>query len=346
MKVSKLKTPHVLILLVVVFFGFIIIIHSLKPERAVPETKSLNVLNWTSYIPDDVISDFEKESGIKVNYSTYSSNEELLAKISSAAPGTYDVIFPSDYMVELMIYRDMLEPLDSSRLSNLENINKKFLNQPYDSKNEFSLPFLLATSVLAYDSTKVERISSYRDLLDKNLKNNIILLDDQRIVIGAFLNAEGYSANDTDDAHLEKAYDFYQELKPNIKAFDSDSPKTFFITGEVDVGLVWNAEAILAQGENKNIKISYPAEGFTLSMDNYTIVKGAKNPDGAYEFINYLLRDDICARIVEEYPYISTNKNIESLPEPELDEILSRGTYIENVGTDIKKFDKLWARIK
>ena len=344
MKNHVLRNSFIVVILILFISVVVIIKNNYSTNRE--EKAELNVLNWTSYIPSEVISGFEEESGIKVNYGTYSSNEELLAKVASAAPGTYDLIFPSDYMIDLMKRRELLEPLEKSQLKNLDNINEAFLGQEYDKENEFSLPFLLATSVLVYDSEKTDRISSYHDLLNKNLKNDVILLDDQRIIIGAFLNAEGFGSNDTDDAHLEKAYEFYEQLKPNIKAFDSDSPKTFFITGEVDAGLVWNAEAILAQEENENLKITYPAEGFTLSMDNYAIVKGAKNTDAAYKFIDYLLRNEVCEKIVAEYPYISTNKNVISMPEEELEEVMSRGSYIENVGADIKKFDRLWAKIK
>lgn len=341
---KSLKFSLIILSSIVAVSVFMIFRNNINQNRT--NMNHLNVLNWTSYIPDDVISDFEKEYNIKVNYSTYSSNEELLAKVTSAAKGTYDVIFPSDYMVDLMKSRDLLEPLDTSKLKNKTNINEIFLYQEYDRKNEYTLPFLLATSVLAYDSAKVKYLSSYQDLLSPELKNDIILLDDQRIIIGALLNAAGFNANDTNDFALEKAYDFYKELKPNIKAFDSDSPKSFFITGEVDAGLIWNAEAILAQEDNKNIKITYPAEGFTLSMDNYAIVKNSRNQESAYKFIDFLLRDDICERIIEEYPYISTNKTVNTLPDSELEEILTHGTYIKNVGADIKKFDNLWARIK
>ena len=129
------------------------------------EKKVVNVLNWSSYIPDEVIKDFEKDSGIKVNYGTYSSNEELLAKLSSSKEGTYDVVFPSDYMVELMINKNLLEPIDTNRLSNYKNIDHIFLNQEYDKNNNYSLPFLLATSVIAYNSKNVSNIWDYDDLL-------------------------------------------------------------------------------------------------------------------------------------------------------------------------------------
>lgn len=311
-----------------------------------PSQKTLNVLNWTSYIPDEIIEEFEEESGIRVNYSTYSSNEELLAKLTSSQEGTYDVAFPSDYMVDLLISKDMLEPINRERLPNSVNIREQFLGQPYDKENKYSLPFLLATTVFLYDSSIVDNISSYKDLQKPELKNNLVLLDDQRIVIGAMLNATGHEMNDTRADHLEESLEFFNKIKPNIKAFDSDSPKTFFITKEVDAGLVWNAEATLAMAENPDLRSAYPEEGFALSMDNYVVLKGSKNLDSAHEFIDFLLRDDICQRIVDEYPYISPNKNVESLPEEELAEVLSRGSYIENVGADIKSFDRLWAKYK
>ncbi len=253
----------------------------------------VNVLNWSSYIPTDVVKDFEKEYNIKVNYGTYSSNEELLAKLSSSKKGTYDVVFPSDYMVELMIQKDMLMEMDKSRLNNYSNINYAFLNQVYDPNNTYSLPFLLATSVIAYNKENVEeQILDYSDLVNDKYQNDMVVLDDERITIGAFLKAMGYDINDFNDEHLEDAYNFYLKIKKNIKAFDSDAPKTFLITNETNIGILWNAEAILAKEENPNIEIVYPRSGYALSMDNYVITKESKNVDNAYLFIDYLLRNE------------------------------------------------------
>lgn len=307
----------------------------------------VNVLNWSSYIPDSVIEKFEDEYNIKVHYGTYSSNEELLAKISSSREGTYDLIFPSDYMIELMKKRDLLENFDKTKLENFHNINPRFLNQEYDVGNNYSLPFLLATTTIAVNRENISKpIRRYSDLLDEEYQNNIVLIDDQRIIIGAALQGLGYSINDTDSSHLEEAYQYLMQLKRNVKAFDSDSPKTFLITKEVDIGLIWNAEAILAREENSNIEIIYPADGYVLSMDNYAIVKGAKNLDNAYLFIDYLLRDEVCQEIIDEYPYISTNRHVGNLTDMEVLKILKHGSYIKNVGDKIRDIDKLWARIK
>lgn len=307
---------------------------------------TLNVLNWSSYIPDDVIRDFEKEYNIKVNYGTYSSNEELLAKIVSSKNGTYDVIFPSDYMVELLRSKDLLEKIDISRISNYDNLNGIFLNKGYDFNNEYSLPFLTTIVVIAVNRDNVsDNISSYNDLLNKKYKNNIVLLDDQRIIIGMGLLAGGFDMNSIGDYELNIAKEWLLKLKDNIKAYDSDSPKTFFITEEADIGVMWNAEAEIAKENNPNIEIIYPKEGHAISTDNYTIVKGSKNVDNAYLFINYLLRNDVSKRITDEYPYISPN-NISQKSNVSFESIFDKGYYVNNIGFDIKKYDKIWADIK
>ena len=307
----------------------------------------VNVLNWTSYIPQEVIDNFEREYNIKVNYGTYSSNEELLAKISSSKDGTYDLIFPSDYMVELMIKKDMLMPIDKSKISNYYNINHLFLNQKFDRYNNYSLPFLAATTVIAVNRDNIHnKIDNYNDLLSDEYKNDIILLDDQRIVIGMSLQANGYSMNEVDSNKLNKGKEWLLKLNKNVKAFDSDSPKTFLITNETNIGIMWNAEAIIAKEFNPNIEIIYPKDGFAISLDNYTIVKGAKNVENSYKFINYLLRNDVNKKITEEYPYINTTYANMNLDYEELEMILNKASFVENIGYSISNYDKIWAEIK
>ena len=308
----------------------------------------LNVLNWSSYIPYDIINDFSEEYNIKVNYGTYSSNEELLAKISSSKEGMYDLIFPSDYMIELMIEKGMLEKMDKNEVKNFENINPLFLNQSFDKNNDYSLPFLAATSVIAVNRDNVkDEIRSYNDLLKDKFKNNIVLLDDQRIVIGMSLQANGFDMNETDEKKLEIAKNWLRNLnKKYVKAFDSDSPKTFLITNEVDVGVIWNAEARIAEYYNPNIEIIYPDDGFAISLDNYALVKGAKNKENAYKFIDYILSDEVNKRITDEYPYLNTTINNINVPYDELLNILEKGSYVKNVGSKISLFDKVWAQIK
>lgn len=321
------------------------------------ENKSeLNVLNWSSYIPNSVIVDFERETNIKVNYGTYSSNEECLAKVSSAKKGTYDLIFPSDYMIEIMITRNLIEKLDKTMLTNISNLNPVYLNQVYDPNNEYSLPFLAASTLIAVNQEEIkEQITSYNDLLKPEFKNQIVLLDDQRIIIGMALLALGYDMNSTNQDELNEAREWLEKLKPNIKAYDSDSPKNFLISKEASIAVLWNAEGALASLENPNVINIFPKEGFALSVDNFAIPTGAKNKKEAYQFIDYILRPDVMKRIIESYPYKNVNIGTDSILDKSYlnnpasnipDAIISNGYYVKNIGKNIKIYDKLWAQIK
>ena len=316
----------------------------------------LNVLNWSSYIPNEVISDFSKESGIKVNYSTYSSNEELLAKISSSKDGTYDLIFPSDYMLEVMIRREMLDTMDTSKLENFDNLNENYFGLEYDKNNEYSIPFIAASTVISYNREVIkDDIISYNDLLNPKYKNEIVLIDDQRIIIGMALLANGFDMNSVDEDELEIAKNWLKELRKNLKAFDSDSPKNFLITKEASIAVLWNAEGALANMQNPNIKNIFPLEGFALSIDNFAIPKGAKNKSEIYEFIDYILRPEVMAKIVSSYPYKNLNKETDLLLDESYlnnnaanipDIIMGEGIFVKNIGDKVKLYDQIWAEIK
>ena len=320
------------------------------------DVRTLNVLNWSSYIPNEVISDFTKESGIKVNYSTYSSNEELLAKLSSSKEGTYDLIFPSDYMLEVMIRRDMLDTMDTSKLKNFDNLNENYLGLEYDENNEYSIPFIAASTIISYNREVIkDNIISYNDLLNPKYKNEIVLIDDQRIIIGMALLANGFDMNSVDEEELEIAKEWLKFLKKNLKAYDSDSPKNFLITKEASIAVLWNAEGALANMQNSNIKNIFPLEGFALSIDNFAIPKGAKNEDEIYEFIDYILRPEVMAKIVSSYPYKNLNKEADLLLDENYlnnnaanipDGIMSEGIFVKNIGDKVKLYDKIWAEIK
>ena len=320
------------------------------------DVRQLNILNWSSYIPNEVILDFEKETGIEVNYGTYSSNEELLAKISVAKEGTYDLIFPSDYMVEIMISRGLIQEMKTYRLDNIDNLNLNFLNKEYDLGNKYTLPFIAASTVIAVNRDVIsDDINSYNDLLNSKYKNEIVLIDDQRIIIGMALLANGYDMNSTNSGELEVAKNWLLKLKENLKAYDSDSPKNFLISGEASIAVLWNAEGALASMENSSIENIFPKEGVALSIDNFAIPNGAKNIDELYEFIDYILRDDVMAKIIESYPYKTVNVASEEMLSDEYlnnsaanisDDVFNSGLFVKNIGSNIGMYDRIWAEIK
>ena len=266
----------------------------------------INVFVWTEYVPDSVFEKFEEETGIKVNVSTYSSNEDMLAKVKSETEGTYDIVLPSDYTVELMIEQGMLEELDQSKLTNLSNINEAYLDPSYDPGNKYSVPYQGGVAAIAVNTSMVDKdIISYDDLFDPSLKGELVVLDDYRAVIGMTARSMGYSMNETDPDKLAEIEDKLLTLKDNVALYDSDSPKSALISGDCSVGMIWGAEIALAMEEDTNIKVVYPEEGLYVFMDNWCILKGSKNYDNAMEFINFMLDADTAQMVSEEFPYTS-----------------------------------------
>jgi len=272
------------------------------------EEKVVNLYAWSEYIPQALLDGFTKKTGIKVNYDAYSSNEELLAKLQAGASG-YDIIIPSDYTVSIMINQGLLEPIDLSKVPNFVNIDESLKNPKFDPGNKYTVPYQWGTSCLVVDTDKVTRpITKLADLWDPAFKGKVVLLDDEREVIGMALLVLGYDKNSTDEAQLEEAKAKLLELKPNIKLFDSDSPKTALLSGEVWLGLTWNGEAALAHQENPAIDYIIPEEGCTIWFDNLAIPKGAPHPEAAYALINYILDPEASLLITAEFPYSNPNK--------------------------------------
>lgn len=317
----------------------------------------LNIFIWTEYVPDSVIEKFEEETGVKVNVSTYSSNEDMLAKVKSESEGTYDIVQPSDYMVEQMASQGMLEELKTDNLKNLSNIGESYLNPSYDPGNKYSVPYQGGVAGIAVNTSKVKKnIISYDDLFDSSLKNSIVALDDYRAVIGMTARSMGYSMNETDPAVLSKIQDKLLTLKDNVKLYDSDSPKSALISGDCTVGYVWSAEIALAMEENPDIKVVYPTEGAYLFMDNWAIPKGAKNYDNAMKFIDFMLDAENAQMVLEEFPYLSPNtKAVEAMGEDYSKneaknppaEVIKKGEYVKNLDADtLKIYDEMWTKLK
>lgn len=324
-------------------------------SKAKAPKQELNVFNWSEYLPQSVIDKFQAKYNIKVNYSTFSSNEEMLAKLT-AGGNNYDLVVASDYMVETLTKQDILQPIDKDKLTNISYMDPKVMNQSFDPGNKYSIPYMWGDAAIAVDTSKVDfDIKSLKDLWNPELKGKIVVLDDQRAMIGMALKKLGYSINDTNSEHLEQAKKELIALQPNIKAYDSDSPKTLLINGEATVGYVWGAEISLAQRENHNIKCVIPEEGVFLQQDNFVMPKNAQNKDAAMLFMNFIMEPDISAEISKAFPYANPNTAAWKLMDPKMlkdiaiyppDDAVKKGEHLKDIGKDIEKFDKIWSAIK
>ncbi|AVQ40671.1 spermidine/putrescine ABC transporter permease [Clostridium botulinum] len=346
----KKALSFIVILLMVTGMGFTIFGNTSKTEKQV-----LNIFNWSEFLPQSVIEQFEKEYNVKVNYSTFSSNEEMLAKLMGGNV-PYDLVVTSDYAIEIMTKQKLIQPIDKNNVPNLANIDKNVLDLAFDPKNTYSLPYMWGGNNIVIDKTKItKKITSFDDLWDSQFKNSMVILDDPRVMIGLALQKNGYSINTKNPKELQKAKEDLIKLMPNVKAFDSESPKTLLINGEASIGYVWGTEAYLAKLENPNLEVVLTKEGVIPQYDNFVIPKKAKNKKLAEEFINFIYKPEVSAQVSEEFPYANPNKA--AYPLMDKDKLNDIAVYppreavegnelIQDVGETTKLYDDIWTEIK
>jgi spermidine/putrescine transport system substrate-binding protein len=332
-------------------FVFIALVLSLFANE-----KILYVYNWSEYMPDSVLKDFTKETGIKVKYSTYDSNEAMYAKVKTIGTSSYDIIVPSTYFVNKMSRENLLVKLDKSKLPNYKNLDKKLLSKPFDPNNDYSIPYLWGSTGISYNADLVkEPIDSWNNLWSAEYKNNVLLNDDMREVFGMALKILGYSSNSTNSKEIEEAYKKLREILPNVKMFYSESQKQVYLNEEVKIGMNFNGEGFMANEENEAIKYVYPKEGALLWIDSLVIPKGAKNIDNAHAFINYLLKPEVSKVISEEIGYASPNiKTLDLLDEKTRknrmiypnEQDLVNSEFQTDVGEALPTYEKYWEMLK
>jgi spermidine/putrescine-binding protein len=277
----------------------------------------LNLFGWSEYVPQAVLDGFTAETGIKVNYETYSSGEEMLAKLL-AGGSRYDLIQPSDYVAEALIKGNLLVPIDREKITNFGNLMPEFLNMPHDPAQKFTVPYMAGTVGLVVNTAKVkEPVQGYREFFAPAHKGRIVVLDDGRELVTAALYVQGKGLNDITPGNIAATRPLLAEWFKLIKLYDSDSPKTALLNGDVDLGLVWCGEAALLWNEDKKFKYVLPAEGAHLFVDLLAIPKGARNVENAHRFIDYVLRPEVSKLISDEFPYTNPNAAARKLLSPQ-----------------------------
>ncbi|MEC2057859.1 ABC transporter substrate-binding protein [Peribacillus psychrosaccharolyticus] len=352
---KKLLQAFVPILIVSIVLLFVI--SSLNSSQGYSSKNKLTIYNWGDYIDADLIKQFEKEAGITVVYETFDSNEAMMTKIEQGGTA-YDIAVPSEYMIDKMIQEDLLLPLDHKKLSNLNNIDERFMDLPFDPKNKYSIPYFWGTVGIVYNSKMLGdiEITSWSDLWDPRLKNEILLVDGAREVMGMGLNSLGYSLNDLNHDHLNEAKKKLDSLMPNVKAIVGDESRMLLENEEASIGLVWSGVASEIMAENEDLEFVVPKEGSNLWFDNMVIPKTAKNVEAAHQFIDFMLDAEVAAQNTEYVSYATPNKEaLNYLPEeivnderfypaPDLTERLE---VYENLGKkNLAYYNELFLRFK
>ena len=332
-----------------------------EPRMEVTSTE-VNLFVWTEYIPQDIIDCFHLIYGVTVNRDEYSSNEEMYAKIS-AGGASYDLVQPTDYIVGLMIRQGLLQKLDKSKLPIMANFDSTYLNFSFDPGNEYTLPYQAGTDAIVVNTEQVQNVpKSWADLWNPEYAGRMVFLDDSRATIGMVLLTLGYDVNTKDPKQLDEAKARLAELVPNVKLFDSDSPKTALIAGDADLGMTWTGEAFLAQQENPAIQYIYPTEGAILWQDNYAIPAGAPHPDAAYAWLNYSMQGNLFWLMLRDFPYTNPSKAALDYAQANQTDIynaynnspitntppeeIKKGHRIDDVGDATPLYDQIWTEVK
>ena len=275
--------------------------------RAADTGGELNLFGWSEYVPQVVLDGFTKETGIKVNFETFASNEEMLSKLI-AGGGSYDLVQPSDYTSEVMIRQHLLAPLDRTLLPNLKNLSPDFTHRPHDPEGKYTVPYLSGTVGIVVNTDVIKTpVRGYRDVFTPAHKGRIVVLNDNREIVTWALCSLGLSINTINADTLARARPVVAEWLKLVKVFDSDSPKTALLNGDVDLGIVWSGEAALLWRENPKFHFILPVEGAHQFLDNFAIPVTARNPATAHRFINYILRPEVSKLISDAFPYTNPN---------------------------------------
>lgn len=306
-------------------------------ESGVVNDDKLVVYNWGEYIDPEVLTIFEEETGINVVYEEFETNEILYPKVSSGAIA-YDVVCPSDYMIQRMIENDLLTEINFDNIPNIKNIGKQYMEQSrqFDPENKYSVPYCWGTVGILYNKTMVdEPINSWSILWDPKYKDNILMQDSVRDAFGATLKYLGYSLNSTDLDELTEAKNLLIEQKPLVQAYVIDQVRDKMIGNEAALGVIYSGEAIYTQKENPNLEYVIPKEGSNIWIDSWVIPKNAEHKENAEKFINFLCRPDIALMNFEYITYSTPNEAARELIE---DESIRNS---EIAFPDLSKYDNL-----
>ena len=275
----------------------------------------LNVFNWGEYIGEDVIANFEEEYGVKVNYSLFESNEIMYTKLLSG--NTYDVIVPSDYMIERLMEEDLIQPLDYSYMTNLDDLDPEVLTlrDEYDKDGKYSIPYFWGTVGLVYNKNNVDidklNELGWNILKDTEYSNNIFMYDSERDSFMVALKALGYSMNTENMDEINKAYDWLCELHATMSpAYVTDEVTDAMINNEKDIAVVYSGDAAFIISQNEDMGYYMPKEGTNVWSDGFVIPSNAKNPKLANEFINYMMSYDAAMDSSIEVGYTSANNKV------------------------------------
>lgn len=314
----------------------------------------LNLYTWDGMFPQEVLDGFEEKTGVRINYSNFDYDEDMLAKLEETKGGDYDFVIADDYILELIKNENLYQPLDTSRIENWKNINPIYQGQFYDPEDEFTVPYGAGIPLIVYDPALVDiEIKGYADLWDTSLKDNVALTANYRVIDGITLKTMGESFNTNDLDVIRKAGEKLKELAPNVRVINDNNTQDFLISGEVGAAFLYTSQVYEALSARDDLVAVYPEEGLGFGIMAGFIPSDAPNADAAYAFIDYLLDPEVSAKCFEFLGYYCTNKAAEEYISDDmkvftvLPQDAAQGEIIQNISDEAEQLhSEIWNEFK
>ena len=315
------------------------------------DSKELVLYTWEGMFPQEILDGFEEETGIKIVYSNFDTDETMLEKLSMAKGGDYDVVIADDYIIQNAIEEGLVEKLDTSRLSGWDNINPLYQGQFFDLDNEYTVPYGAGIPLIVYDPDMVDMdIKGYSDLWDPSLEDSVALIGNYRVLNGITNLTLGQDFNDQDVDDIKKTGEKLLELAPNVRLIQDDNTQNALLNGEASVGFLYTSQVTAALQENPDLKVVYPEEGLGFGVIGMFIPSQAPDNDEAYQFVDYILQPENAAKCFDYIGYYCTNKAADSLLENQdlvVPDTVTEGSAVENVSAEAEEqYNKNWTEFK
>lgn len=314
------------------------------------DSKELVLYTWENMFPQEVLDGFEEETGVKVVYSNFDTDETMLEKLSMAKGGDYDIIVADDYILENVIQEGLAEKLDKSKLSGIDNINPLYQKQFYDPDDAYTIPYGAGIPLIVYDPEMVDiDIKGYADLWDPSLEDSVALIANYRVINGITNLTLGKSMNDENIDDIKETGKKLLELAPNVRLIQDDNTQNALLNGEASVGFIYTSQVTAALAENPDLKVVYPEEGLGFGIMGMFIPSEAPNKDAAYQFMDYILQPENAAKCTDFIGYYSTNKAADELVNPDLvvPDSVKKGEIVQNVSDEAnEQYNKNWTEFK
>lgn len=313
--------------------------------------KEMVLFTWAGMFPQEVLDSFEEETGIKIIYSNFDTDETMLEKLAQAEGGDYDLVIADDYIIESAVDEGLVQKLDQSKIENFKNINPLYQGQFYDENDEYTVPYGAGIPLIVYDPEAVDiEIKGYEDLWDESLKDSIALTANYRVINGITLLSMGKSMNEEDVSVIEEAGEKLKSLAPNVRMIQDDDTQNTLLNGEASVAFLYTSQVTKALEENPDLKVVYPEEGLGFGIMAGFVPSKAPNSEEAHQFLDYILRPEVGARCFDFIGFYSTNKEADALLENKdlaVPDSVTKGEIIQNVSEGANAaYNKNWTEFK